>query len=383
MGYGPACESLEPRRLLVGDVPPGVARIVWQGVESESRADYWNGRFESATPYGSVALPPELLPLPTWTTTSLGEGFFSLYAPEAAAQTVLDWAAQTSGVLAIEPDLIVIAPVGEPEPTTAGTDPETIPNDPGYPFQWAIPTIEATTAWNVSIGVRSVIVAVLDSGIDLSHPDLASNVWTNPRDLPENGIDDEGNGFIDDVNGWNFTDDTNDVQDRFGHGTHVSGIIGAVGNNNVGVAGLTWQVSLLPLKIIDDSGLGTVSAALAAMGYATLMRRDFEVNIVVSNNSWGTAAGFSQVMLDAIVAMSDLDIGFVSAAGNNASDNDVIPRYPSSYDVPNVISVAASTEADDLAAFSNYGSASVDLAAPGSGIYSTLEDGGYGFLSGT
>jgi hypothetical protein len=228
-----------------------------------------------------------------------------------------------------------------------------------------------------------VSVAVLDSGIDLSHPDLAGNIWRNPRELPDNGIDDDSNGFIDDVTGWNFIADTKDVQDRFGHGTHVSGIIGAVGNNGVGITGINWLVSLMPLKIISDTGTGTVSAALAALGYVAMMRRDFETNIVVTNNSWGTSGGLSVVMRDAIVSLNDLGVGFVAAAGNNASNNDVIPRYPSSYDVPNVIAVAASTTADDLAGFSNYGATSVDLAAPGSSIYSTLENGGYGYLSGT
>jgi hypothetical protein len=250
-------------------------------------------------------------------------------------------------------------------------------------LQWAPPLVGAPAAWTASIGARSVIVAVLDSGIDLAHPDLAGNIWRNPREIPDNGIDDEGNGFIDDVDGWNFISDTNNVQDGFGHGTHVSGIIGAVGNNGIGVTSLNWQVSLLPLKIIGDDGLGTVSAALAAMGYITMMRRDFETNIVVSNNSWGTSLGASVVMRDAIVAMNDVEVGFVAAAGNAGSDNDVIPRYPSSYDVANVIAVASSTPTDQLALSSNYGAQSVDLAAPGTGIYSTIPGGGYGFLSGT
>lgn len=370
--------------MLAGGRVGAVESVLWQGLVADAREDYWNGRFDSATPYGSAAIPPALLPLPTWTTTSLGEGFFTLYAPGASQQIVLDWAAQTPGVLAIEPDLLIDVPFGESSPAvTLGTEPLTIPDDPGFPQQWAPPKIQATTAWSTSIGAKAVIVAVLDSGIDLTHPDLVNNVWANPRELLGNGVDDEFNGFIDDVHGWNFIDDTSDVQDRYGHGTHVAGIIGAVGNNGIGIAGLNWQISLMPLKIINDSGVGTVSAALAAMGYVAMMRRDFETNVVVTNNSWGVSGGSSVVMRDAIVALNDLGIGFVAAAGNAASNNDVIPRYPSSYDVPNVISVAASTEADSLASFSNYGAQSVDLAAPGSGIYSTLDNGGYGFLSGT
>jgi hypothetical protein len=163
----------------------------------------------------------------------------------------------------------------------------------------------------------------------------------------------------------------------------VSGIIGAVGNNGVGITGLGWTVALMPLKILGDNGIGTVSAALAAMSYVTMMRRDFETNIVVSNNSWGASTSASVVMRDAIAAMGDVGITFVAAAGNNSSNNDIVPRYPSSYDVPNVIAVASSDSFDTLSSFSNYGATSVDLAAPGSLIYSTLTGGTYGYLSGT
>ena len=326
-------EPLEPRHLLAGVSPVVLAQpieqIVWQGQPTAVRDGYWNGKYESAIPYGLPAIPASLLPV-TWTTTSLGEGFFSLVAPGADPQMVEDWASQTPGVLAIEPDFIIDAP---PSTSTSApvpsTEPLAVPNDPGYPLQWAPPIMQAPTAWNVTTGARIVVVAVLDSGIDLSHPDLIANTWKNPRELATNGIDDEKNGFIDDVYGWNFLTNTNNVQDGYGHGTHVSGIIGAVGNNGVGITGLGWTVSLMPLKILGDDGIGTVSAALAAMSYVTMMRRDFETNIVVSNNSWGATTSASVVMRDAIAAMGDVGITFVAAAGNNASDNDLIPRYPS------------------------------------------------------
>lgn len=384
-------EPLESRYLLSGTMPAlsaqSIDQIVWQGQPIDVRPGYWNGRFESAVPYGQPAIPQSLLPLPTWTTFSLGNGFFSLSAPGADEQLVVDWAAATPGVLEIEPDFIIDAP---PTTDAAGssvadvsTDPTAVPNDPYYSLQYAPPLIQAPAAWGVSTGNRTVVVAVLDSGIDLTHPDLAGNLWTNPRDVAANGIDDELNGFIDDVNGWNFIDGTNNVQDGFGHGTHVSGIIGAVGNNAVGVTGLSWQVQLMPLKILNNSGVGTASAAVAAINYVTLMRRDFETNIVVSNNSWGAGGIASTVMRDAIRAMGDVGISFVAAAGNSASNNDLVPNYPSSYDVSNVISVAASTSTDTLAAFTNYGATSVDLAAPGTLIYSTVLGGAYNYLSGT
>jgi hypothetical protein len=380
-------EPLEPRHLLAGGplvvLSQPIEQIIWQGQPTDVREGYWNGKFESATPYGSVAIPPALVPV-TWTTTSLGEGFFSLVAPGADPQLVVDWASQTPGVLAIEPDFIIDAPPATGAViATPGTGTSSVPNDPGYPLQWAPPIMQTPTAWNVTTGARIVVVAVLDSGLDLSHPDLIANTWKNPRELATNGIDDEKNGFIDDVYGWNFLTNTNNVQDTYGHGTHVSGIIGAVGNNGVGITGLGWQVALMPLKILGDNGIGTVSAALAAMSYVTMMRRDFETNIVVSNNSWGASTSASVVMRDAIAAMGDVGIAFVAAAGNNSSNNDVVPRYPSGYDVPNVISVAASDQADSLSSFSNYGPTTVDLAAPGSLIYSTLSGGQYGYLSGT
>jgi subtilisin family serine protease len=281
-----------------------------------------------------VAIPPALVPV-TWTTTSLGEGFFSLVAPGANPQLVVDWASQTPGVLAIEPDFIIDAPPATGAViATPGTGTSSVPNDPGYPLQWAPPIMQAPIAWDVTTGARIVVVAVLDSGIDLSHPDLIANIWSNPREIGSNGIDDELNGFVDDVRGWNFLNDTNNVQDVYGHGTHVSGIIGAVGNNGVGITGLGWQVTLMPLKILGDNGIGTVSAALAAMSYVTMMRRDFETNIVVSNNSWGATTSASVVMRDAIAAMGDVGITFVAAAGNNSSNNDIVPRFPAATTCP-------------------------------------------------
>jgi len=270
----------------------------------------------------------------------------------------------------------------------------TVPSDPLFANQWNLQNvgqysgssgndIRATTAWTVTTGSRSVVVGIVDSGIDIAHPDLAANIWTNPGEIPGNGIDDDHNGYVDDVHGWNFVDNNNDVSDAYGHGTHVAGIIGAMGNNGVGVTGIAWQVSLMALKFEDGRGVGSTSAMLAALNYATMMRRDHGINIVATNNSWQTSTGPSVVVANAIRAEGDAGITFVTAAGNNASDNDATPRYPGSYRLPNVITVAALSTANSLASMSNYGATTVDLAAPGSLIESTFPGGTYGILSGT
>jgi len=272
--------------------------------------------------------------------------------------------------------------------------PTALPNDPSFAQQWALHNlgqyggvpgndVRAPAAWNTATGSRSVVVAVIDSGIDLTHPDLAANVWTNPGEIASNGVDDDHNGFVDDVHGWNFIDNNADVTDGFGHGTHVAGIIGAVGNNGVGVAGIAWQVSLMVLRVQNNLGAGSTSAVIGALNYATMMRRDHGINVVVTNNSWESYGGLSALMQEAIRAQGDAGITFVAAAGNHATDNDVIPRYPSTYDLPNVISVAALDPSGNLAGMSDYGVRTVDLAAPGTLIQSTWLHGSYGMLSGT
>lgn len=272
--------------------------------------------------------------------------------------------------------------------------PSAIPDDPGFAEQWGLrnqgqhggtPTldVDAVAAWDVTTGSRSVVVAVIDSGVDLVHPDLVGNLWRNPGEVPGNGIDDDANGFVDDVNGWDFVDGDAVPQDGFGHGTHVAGIIGAVGNNLRGVTGVAWQVSLMILRVEDDRGAGSTGAVLAALDYATRMRRDHGILVVATNNSWDAPAGYSGVMERAIRAQGEAGIMFVSAAGNQGSDVDVAPRYPGGYDLPNVINVAAATPTGELARLSNFGARGVDLAAPGTLITSTWPGGGIGTLSGT
>ena len=258
-----------------------------------------------------------------------------------------------------EPDFIVTADV--------------VPNDPSYHKLYGMDKISAPQAWDENIDCSSVVVAVIDTGVDYNHPELASNIWTNPGEIPNNGIDDDGNGFIDDMHGWNFVNNSNDVMDDNGHGTHVSGTIGAVGNNGTGVAGVAWNVKIMPIKTLNSSGQGYVSDSIKAVQYANLMM------VPISNNSYG-GGDYSSFFADAI---NEGDTLFVAAAGNDGTNNDYQPHYPSNYECANILSVASTDEYDQLSYFSNYGSDTVHIAAPGSAIYSTLPHNSYGYLSGT
>jgi subtilisin family serine protease len=241
-------------------------------------------------------------------------------------------------------------------------------------------SLEARQLLSVS---QPPVVAIIDSGIDVSHPSLAANIWTNPGEVAGNGVDDDRNGYVDDIHGWNFVDNTPNVHDGYGHGTHVAGIVAAAGTAGVSTAGIGWNVSLMALRFQDNTGLGFTGAAIAGIQYATMMRRDFGINVVVINNSWGGTTGFSTMLQDAIRLAGEAGITFVAAAGNSGADNDAVARYPSGYDLPNVIAVAATGSTGALAGFSNYGASTVDLGAPGTAIYSTLPGGRYGSLSGT
>ncbi len=233
--------------------------------------------------------------------------------------------------------------------------------------------IHATAAWDTQTDASNIIVAVVDTGIRYTHEDLAANMWTNPGEtgLDGNGLakstnlqDDDGDGFVDDVHGINAILGTGDPNDDYGHGTHVAGIIGAVGNNGVGVAGVAWRVQLMACKFIDASGNGSVSDAITCLDYA----RAHGAKIV--NASWGSYSFTSSALRDAINLLRDAGIIFVAAAGNDANDNDGNSLYPASYEYDNIIAVAATDRTDALAAFSNYGGTTVQLAAPGSPVFS-------------
>jgi subtilisin family serine protease len=255
-------------------------------------------------------------------------------------------------------------------------------NDPSAGKVYSLSNIDAKDAWNLSTGSKSVVVAVLDTGVDYTHSDLAANIWTNTAEISGNGKDDDGDGFVDDVHGYNFVSNNGNVMDNNGHGTHVSGTIAAVGNNSLGIVGVNWSVSIMALKCLDANGYGYVSDAVRAVNYATMMRTSYGVNVRVMNNSWGGTI-YSSALNTAIEASNSAGILFVAAAGNGSVNNDATAQYPASYASANVISVAATDQNDKLASFSNYGATTVDLAAPGVSIYSTLPNNRYGTYSGT
>ncbi|MDH3529522.1 MAG: S8 family serine peptidase, partial [Acidobacteriota bacterium] len=261
------------------------------------------------------------------------------------------------------------------------------PDDTHFGTLWGMPQISAPLAWDTETGSSDTIVAVIDTGIRYTHEDLAANIWTNPLEIPGNNTDDDSNGLIDDVYGYDFFFNDNNPDDDFGHGTHVAGTIGAAGNNAIGVVGVNWNVKMIAVKIYDSTGFGTTSAMLInAYNYITALKLRGE-NIRVTNNSYAgcdEACGYDQATKDALDAMGDAGILNVFAAGNDARDVETAPAYPASYNSASVLSAAASTSTDTRSGFSNFGAISVDLAAPGSGIISTIFNGtGYGSKSGT
>jgi subtilisin family serine protease len=252
--------------------------------------------------------------------------------------------------------------------------------------------IDAVQAWDTTTGSASIVVGVIDSGVDYTHPDLAANMWVNTVEqggLP--GVDDDLNGYVDDIYGYDFINGDSDPMDDYGHGTHVAGTIGAVGNNSIGVVGVNWTTSIMALKVFDSTGATTTAALIEAINYATMMRQEYDdgsadgnpgADLRVTNNSWGGYAPDAGLEA-AIAANGAAGCLFVAAAGNDSLNTDIFGHYPSSYDLDNIISVAASDDHDQLASFSNYGAETVDLAAPGHAIFSTYMGGIYSYSSGT
>ncbi|UFH59612.1 S8 family serine peptidase [Sulfurovum mangrovi] len=251
------------------------------------------------------------------------------------------------------------------------------PDDPKFGDLWGlendnepITDINATSAWEFSTGSHDIVIGILDTGVDYTHSDLSANIWTNPNEIADNNLDDDGNGYIDDIHGIDTVNNDSDPMDDNMHGTHVAGTIGAVGDNGIGIVGVNWNVKMIPCKFLDASGSGYTSAAVECINYFNALKQQ-GVNIVALNNSWG-AETENTSLKEAIEVANDHNILFTASAGNEARNNDLIPVYPASYEVANVISVAASDKNGDLATFSNYGPDSVDLAAPGVDIWSTV-----------
>lgn len=252
------------------------------------------------------------------------------------------------------------------------------PNDPSFTAtgMYGLGRIAAPSAWDLTTGSSNVVVADIDTGMLYTHQDLAANAWINTAEIAANNIDDDGNGFIDDVRGWDFFfNDSNPIDDAGGHGTHTAGTIGAVGNNALNVVGVNWNVKIMPIKIYSPNGFDSTSAMLVnAYNYITMMKNR-GVNIRVTNNSYGgcgEACGYDQATKDALDAMGNAGILNVFAAGNDNINNDITPSYPVSYTSPSVLGVASSTSTDAKSGFSSFGVVTVDLAAPGSSVLSTF-----------
>lgn len=284
-----------------------------------------------------------------------------------------------------DPANLVRKPLNSPVDTRGD-----IPNDPQFADQWALNNtgqnggkakadIDALKAWAKTQGSSDVVVAVLDTGVDYAHEDLVENMWTRPENLPE--YYDQELGTIDDVHGFDAEYNASDPMDDNGHGTHCAGIIGAKGDNSKGISGVNWNVKIMPLKFLGRGGFGTTKNAIEAINYAIQRKKD-GVNIRVINASWGSTQR-SKALEDAIRAAGDAGILFVAAAGNSSTDNDKRGHYPSNYDLPNVISVAALDRNDMLASFSNFGAKTVQVAAPGREILSTWLNDEYREASGT
>lgn len=260
--------------------------------------------------------------------------------------------------------------------------------DPSFEKQWGLHTIKIKKAWqrHKERGSKNIVVAIIDTGVDVIHPDLRNNLWVNKgevgldqsgNDRSTNGIDDDKNGFIDDVHGWNFVMNDNDVHDEHGHGTHIAGIIGGEGGNGIGVSGVAQEVSLMILKYFDaEKGYNNLENTIRSIEYATRMNAD-----IINYSGGGVLSNERE--REAILEAQKKDILFVAAAGNEKSDIDQANYFPADYDLDNILSITAINKKNFVLPSSNYGAQSVDIAAPGNKIYSTLPGGRYGYMTGT
>ena len=273
------------------------------------------------------------------------------------------------------------------EPNYLITADQITPNDPRFTEQWALKNtvssngpfssdINASQAWEGTTGSRRTVIAVLDSGIDFTHPDLRNNEWTNSLERANNTIDDDDNGFVNDLHGWDFVTDTNEIKDEQGHGTGVAGIVDAQGNNATGITGVMWRAGLMSVRVLDSTGTGDIARAVEAIDYAV------NNGAQVINCSWGTDDS-SIALLEAINWASRKGVVVVTSAGNNSRDVETAPRFPASFDLNNLISVASTDNNDVLTSFSNFGATHVTVAAPGINILTTKNGGDYQTVSGS
>jgi subtilisin family serine protease len=253
---------------------------------------------------------------------------------------------------------------------------DTIPNDPDIQSLYGLERIEAFRAWDATTGSKAVTVAVVDTGIDLGHPDLVENLWTNSGEVPDDGIDNDGNGFVDDIHGFDFIERDGTPQDDNEHGTHVAGTIGARGNNGLAVVGVSHHVSLQAVRVLDAQGEGSLDDVVSGVLYAV------ENGAKVINMSLGSSEP-SSVEIAAMRRAQLAGALVITASGNEGVNNDTYPSFPASYPLSNIIAVGASDEADEITDFSNYGRSKVDLVAPGAGVLSTIPGGGTEFFDGT
>lgn len=268
------------------------------------------------------------------------------------------------------------------DPAVASVEPDRtirlarVPDDPMWGELWGMRAIRAPLAWDSGVGSSDSVVADIDTGVDYTHKDLVANMWHNPREIPANGIDDDENGYVDDVYGINAVDDDGDPMDVQNHGTHTSGTIAGVGDNGIGVVGVSWNAKIMALRFVGgQSEEAVVSDAVECIDYVLAQKAE-GVDICAVNASWNLD-GYSDILKDAIDALDKAGIVFCAAAGNYLRDNDATPTFPANYDCDNIITVAATDQDDELAFFSDFGERTVDLSAPGVDVLSTVPGNGY------
>ncbi|MCJ8271029.1 MAG: S8 family serine peptidase [Psychrosphaera sp.] len=283
-------------------------------------------------------------------------------------------------------------PIHQWAPSSTTTLANDLPSDPAFYKLWGLNNtgqtrgtadadIDAPEAWKITTGSKDIAIGIIDTGIDYNHPDLVGNMWTNPNEIPGDGIDNAGNGYIDDIHGINTATGSGDPMDDHSHGTHVAGTIGASANNHMGIAGVNHHTSMIGCKFIKASGGGSIGDAIKCLDYFIDLKLA-GTDVRLTNNSWGGGSR-SEAMVEALQRSHEAGMLFVSSAGNAGEDNDAVPHYPSSYEADSILSVASTTHMDNKSGFSNYGKTSVDLGAPGSDIYSTMPNDRYASKSGT